>query len=299
MGRVGRGPNEFTNPGRLLGFGGDTTALVDYSNRRLLLISPAGRPGGTINLPVTADHEGTQLRVGGRAVARPSIIPEFSDRTGRIYERRTVNGVDSAHILRADRIGAVPQRLAVLKSSKTFTERFGATSAWFPLPFSGRDEWTVALDGTVIIARVQDYRIEVIGSDGQRTVSTPVTFEPVRVTQAEREQALIQPGFAALPAPSVATFKSRLTREIPEFKPPFSGRIHAAPNEMIWVPTARRSRNDPLVYDVLDRRGRRVALVQMPPRTTIVGFGRDAIYATRADEFDLLYLQRFALPRLQ
>ncbi|MGH7461079.1 MAG: hypothetical protein ACREMA_08630, partial [Longimicrobiales bacterium] len=297
VGRVGRGPNEFTNPGRLVQLRGDTTALVDLSNRRLFLITPAGRPNGTIALPSGAPPDGMQLRVGDEVVVRPSIVPEFIDDAGRIYESASLRGgIDSAALVRADRLGAIPRRLAVLKLPRNIAERLGPTSVSFPVPFSGRDEWTATADGTVIIARVIDYRIEVIEPTGQRTISPPVTFEAMGMTQQDKEQALRQPAFAALPPASVAVLNNRLNKELPESKPPFAGRIHAAPDGLIWVPTSRRSQNDPLVYDVLDRSGRRLARVRMPPRTTIVAFGRAAIYATRADEFDLLYLQRFTLP---
>ena len=49
-------------------------------------------------------------------------------------------------------------------------------------------------------------------------------------------------------------------------------------------------------FDLLDADGRLVDAVTFPEGAVMLGFGKGVVYATRKDEDDLLYLQRFRLP---
>lgn len=86
----------------------------------------------------------------------------------------------------------------------------------------------------------------------------------------------------------------------PETVPPFMRgaaivrTTGAAPQ--IWVRRTSVKDTERPMYDVFDESGRVVARVQMPPRTQIVAFGRQLVYAIRTDDDDLQYLQRYKLP---
>jgi hypothetical protein len=49
-------------------------------------------------------------------------------------------------------------------------------------------------------------------------------------------------------------------------------------------------------YDVFDAQGHRALVVALPADRRLVGFGTDALYAVRYDEFDLTYGERYPLP---
>ena len=68
----------------------------------------------------------------------------------------------------------------------------------------------------------------------------------------------------------------------------------AAPNGELWV---RRTLigADTQTYDVFDAKGARVAQVQLPKGTRLVGFGRGTAYLVRIDADDLQYVQKYTL----
>ena len=50
IGREGAGPGEYVVPSSLFPLGGDSSAVLDTPNRRLLVLTPEGEPGGVVNL---------------------------------------------------------------------------------------------------------------------------------------------------------------------------------------------------------------------------------------------------------
>jgi len=53
---------------------------------------------------------------------------------------------------------------------------------------------------------------------------------------------------------------------------------------------------DPSTYDVFDRTGSLVRTITLDHGKRVVGFGGDSVYVVAYDEFDLNYLERYALP---
>jgi len=52
------------------------------------------------------------------------------------------------------------------------------------------------------------------------------------------------------------------------------------------------------LYDVFDRTGNRAATVTLGAGKRVVGFGATSVYVVSFDEFDLNYLEQYAMPRL-
>ena len=78
--------------------------------------------------------------------------------------------------------------------------------------------------------------------------------------------------------------------------PPFEpGRVWASKDGTLWV---KRSLplGTPPTFDVFDRAGERIAIVTLPKDRELLGLGVGHAYATVADEFDLLTLERFPVP---
>jgi hypothetical protein len=65
---------------------------------------------------------------------------------------------------------------------------------------------------------------------------------------------------------------------------------------MIWVNRTRAANDDTPDFDVIDPTGKVAMRVQLPAKTRLVGLGNGTVYATRTDEDDLQYLQRYRLP---
>jgi hypothetical protein len=51
-----------------------------------------------------------------------------------------------------------------------------------------------------------------------------------------------------------------------------------------------------MLYDVFNERGSLVGSVRFPAGRRMAGTGKDVLYVARADEDDLSYLARYALP---
>ena len=73
IGRQGAGPGEYGMPGQLFAGAGDTTYMLDMSNRRLLIITPNGRVS-TETIPLR-NPDGSMV----------PIFPRAMDAQGRIY----------------------------------------------------------------------------------------------------------------------------------------------------------------------------------------------------------------------
>ena len=82
----------------------------------------------------------------------------------------------------------------------------------------------------------------------------------------------------------------------PDRMPPiYGGRLPVDPSGRAWV---RRHVKAGAVstYDVFDREGRRVGTVTLDPGKRVIGFGTGVVYVVAYDEFDLNYLERYAMP---
>ena len=80
-------------------------------------------------------------------------------------------------------------------------------------------------------------------------------------------------------------------RKIPAFNAP---RIRVGPAGNLWVRRFGKKADD-VVFDLFDGSGKLIKQVVLPPGRDIAGFGRGVVYTTAADEFDLIWLERFRL----
>ena len=302
VGRQGQGPGEYGLPGPLLAAAGDTTWLVDMLGRRFLVITPAGLPGAT--MPI----------VEGAANALRLTIPTSADRDGRLYAEQTtmvaqrgarggaVQFPESIPVVRIDRsrgstdtvFWSQQPRMSIEVSGARGSQQMRARGA---SPFSGRDGWAAGTDGAVAVVRVNGYRVEWIAPDGRRTVGPALPFTQQRVTDADKEAVIkeSQGMMMAVGGAAPAGFDIRAFLESmdwPEYKPPFLGQVHVAPDGRAWIPVTPPRFGDAITYDVVDRQGRLVERVKFPAKTHLIGFSGGALYSVRVDDDDLQYLQR-------
>jgi hypothetical protein len=174
------------------------------------------------------------------------------------------------------------------------------------------DVWTGLPDGRIAILRDGSYRV-IFASPGAAVKQGPaIASTPIAVTTAEKtammdsirhamarmNQTIGRSVAAAGGDPSKTP---KMEFEVLEpvswaaTKPPYSG-VSASPDGRLWVQTPLPHTDKGSSYDVLDGSGALVARVRLPAGETVVGFGRGAIYTTRLDTDDLMYLRRFALP---
>lgn len=297
IGRHGSGPGEYRAPLRLFALGGDSSAVFDGGNSRVMVILPDGRPGTATPVVIKSSQM-------ARASVTERYVPEASDTLGRLYRRSgmllfTPEGprrADSAAIERWDRARDRHENVAFLRM------RFVASGRWNgpreleamgpSMPFTNGDVYAVAADGRVAIVRHDDYRVEFVLPSGERVVGPRLPWEPVPVSEGHKLEWRVEQerrGASGDEKPQTAW---------PERLPPFLANAASfAPDGMLWVKRTTVAGAPPR-YDVIDPAGRLVRQVVLPLRSRVVGFGKASVYVSRYDQDDLQYLQRYALPKL-
>ena len=331
IGREGSGPGEFNLPFRLFALAADTTLLFDPGNSRYLIIGPDGKPGKDfrIETPAPAGRAGA----AGGPVRIGVSMARAADARGRLYyetpgisigpDNRPVPA-DSAAILRWDRATQRTDTMAWVKLPKNnvqtsggqgnFNVRIGGSN-----PLQARDEWTVFPDGRLAIARANPYRVEFIATNGTRTTGPALPHTPIRITDADKKEeeatqrALANTGLRMMvtEGPNGRQMSASIgggrgqtpdlppITDWPETKPPFRqglASVWARPNGELWVRRTERAGAKGALYDVIDAKGAVKNQVRVPDGLTLVGFGSGTAYTTKADEDDLLTLQRHRVP---
>ncbi len=318
VGSEGQGPEEYLQPDAVWPLPGDSTLLVDLGNGRLVAIAPDLSFGPTTPISMS------DFRPGQPGQELVIALPQGVDGEGHVYSR-LMGGMggplaDSADIIRIDRGRRSHERVARFKlGERRQTTSGGANHQNVQIsnvPLSPEDAWGVAEDGSLVIARAGDYHVEWHRPDGSVERGEPVPFRPVPIRTAEKEEWVaaqgrtgggvgisvqVQNGSVQMGFQRGGPGGSR--REIdqydwPEVKAPFyQGRIPVDGEGRAWVRRHRRA-GEPALYDVFAADGNLLGSVTLPGDGTIVGFGRGAIYVVTYDEFDLNYLQRYAMPSL-
>jgi hypothetical protein len=289
-------------------------------NRRFLLVGPDGKPGAFYAMePQSAERAPRFGALGAR----------YTDARGRLYvqgatfrlgEDGAPQQSDSAPIIRFDRATSKGDTIAWVFSPTTTIRSGGrggenrvAVTVGGSTPFAGVDDWAVTPDGRVAVVRTRDYHVDWYLPNGQRVSGPAIPYQPVRVTDDDRKAwrearqratpvvitnqtgpggttrsaGVAPPSGMSVPEPT----------DWPEVKPAFlANAAAAAPNGQLWVLRSRAAKDKIPTYDVIDAGGRVVQRVALPENTRLVGFGNGTVYLARADEDDLLYLQRYRMP---
>ena len=316
VGRVGSGPGEFQIPGRLLALPGDSTLLVDFGNNRLSILGPDGRIHRSTSMQQT--FKGPD---GGTGMTL--IMPEVTDARGRIYFDMMGSFTmgpdgppDSSAIVRwtldserYDTVAMLPNPMA-----GGATMRAGGSGGGFSFtslgggPLSPRPGWSVTPNGTTALAWPEPYHLETVQQDGPRRAGPAVPYQPVRVTEADKDAwadgmaggaVMVVSGSSSSSGGGGRSFTMPRPdpddQEWPEFKPPFASRgIWAAAENRIWV--QRYVQADAAeMYDVFDTTGTLVERITLPAGRTLIGFGPGLVYLVNTDEDDLQWLERYRI----
>jgi hypothetical protein len=159
----------------------------------------------------------------------------------------------------------------------------------------------------VAIVTPDPYRVTWVSPSGQKTVGEPIPFQRVRVTDAEKEA--YREAFRSSPPMGMSVRVGDAGRSMtqvpvpfnepaswPEFKHPYAGAQSAvlvAPTGELWIQKQLPHTEANPTFDIVGARGQLTGRVLLPPRTRLLGFGRNGtLYTVRRDADDLEYLQR-------
>jgi hypothetical protein len=265
IGRIGSGPQEYQAPSRLFSLVGDSSAVRDQRNRRLLVLGPDGEPTGVL----------PYLSVAGAGLL------VASDREGRLYSswRGTV--------LRWSPPSPVLDTVASFPTPNARPAGY-VYDPKYENPFPPLPQWAVAPSGTIAVVHPDPYRVEMFGADGIGREGPVIPIDPVEVTEEHKEQwreRMTRPGFGLLFEPT----------SWPRHLPPFlrDAAIYT-PDGRLWIQRTTPW-GDPPTFDVFDPAGRLVERVKLPPGRRLIGFGKGTAYSVVRDDLDLEYIELYIL----
>lgn len=295
LGRQGEGPEEHRSATTILPQPDGSFHVYDSANRRFLVVSAGGEIVGTARLK------------------RPALTgfsaPRGPDAAGAFYiaQRRVGDG------------GLLPEAtLYRWMHESGDLEVVGTLSNYAPgqegrgfVPMPREDAWSFLPDGSVAIVVAEDYHVEWYARGGGTVTGPPVPHPRVRVGERERE-AWLDEIYSRPPGGGVSVNGGgsgggdrRVNRRpvdpdrFPRFVPPFKrGYAPAAPWGEIWLELEVISDDEQTVFDVLGRDGTLIRRVSAEGRARLLGFGPDAIYVARKDDFDLEWLEKYERPSL-
>lgn len=301
IGHEGSGPGEYRMPADLFALPGDSTLLVDFGNMRLTVIGPDGalnesqgmmHPDGFLVYPRGADAEG-RLYFDLSNVMSMQPGESLPDSFAVVAFDRATGVIDTLTQLPRPEMG----RVTSVNGGAAFT----GTGMQ---PYQAVNDWAVAPDGGIALAWGEEYRLEWRSRGGSSVAGPSVTYEPVKITQDDKEawadrmssgavMAISTGGGSGhnrtinLPRPDIEA------QDWPAVKPAFGrNALSVTPEGEAWV---RRyvAYGEPETYDVFDAAGRRVRQIVLPADRRLVGFGRGTLYAVYVDKDDLQWLERY------
>jgi hypothetical protein len=277
VGREGAGPNEYRTPSRLIPLPGDTTLVLDRDAHRYLLIDGDGRLVETRQFPPLVDA-GAEFMRG-------------ADQQGRLFFTvgflpRSPDGPSTIEIQRWDRRLARVDTVATIMApnpkpiSRTLPGGQKVTGRRL-MPYTPQDEWVVAPSGRLVLVRAAPYRVDWREADGRITKGEAVSFDPVRVTEADKRRR----------EPDGPPFQL----EYPQTKPAFwGGRVVVDDRDHVFVQRERAAAATHSTWDGFDARGKYLGSRQLPANKQIVAISARFVYVVRTDEDDLRWLEAYA-----
>jgi hypothetical protein len=178
--------------------------------------------------------------------------------------------------------------------------------------FAPQDVWQVAPDGTLGVARSNDYHVEWLGN-GPVRAGRPVPFRRDRVTRADKisearrftaNSSIGGKGSgpnaptAASPIPSSWLTDSSLSEmadhdAFAETLPPFAARVpRISPEGVLWVERAQHA-GEPARFDLFDQNGHRIGRAVLPAGRRLLGLGRGTLYLVATDDSGVERVERY------
>jgi hypothetical protein len=304
VGRSGKGPGEYENPGTLLSLGGDSTLLIELRSSRWHLFHGAAL---VRTLPPDDPAVAAVQRIARGADARGNVVRTIAFANENAPPPPT--GPESSAVLRVHRGTARKDTLAMVKNGKqvistTTNGRGEITSvSLYAAPFTVGEETALFEDGWLAIARLGPYRVDWIAADGKVAKGRPIPWPSAKVMEADLEvffSASSGKRFESLTPQQKETRQRQVAQAMqnaPDAIPPFlRGGLIAMGDGSLLVRHPQTAANPQIGYQVVDRAGRVTKSIAMGKAESIVAVSRRWAYVTTTDDDGLQFLSRHPWP---
>ncbi|HEX6316605.1 MAG TPA: hypothetical protein VFZ73_17155 [Gemmatimonadaceae bacterium] len=295
--RRGQGPGEYGMAGPVFRIGGDSSLMVDFMARRLLLLD--------------ADQMVATIPADNPVLRATQGFVRFADRLGHVTSLKSPeppNGEsvstnrDSSTVLRyhrstgkVDTITKIMDRPAVRTVVRNAKGEV-SSSSFRALRLSVGEQYIMHHDGWIAVVRINPFRVDWREPDGRWTRGAPLPIPIIRMT--EREKAASRARTAASmatnprstpPPPQLRTPDD----EWPDAMPPYiQGELQFSPDGDVIIRRQPSADHPGVAYYLVDRRGRLLGVIEMKDNERIIGAGARAIYVEETDADDLKYIRR-------
>lgn len=296
IGRKGGGPLEYATVSFVHAIGADSSIMADFQNQRWLLFA-SDRPVGPVP-PTDAAVKAAPFGAFYGADARGRVLAraQAERRDGVVETGRE----DSTTVMlihratgRADTVARtlnLPRTLMQERNAQGVVTR----ASTMPRVLLGSEETAILLtDGTLVVARVDPFRVDWRAPDGTWTRGQPLPIARIRVDARERDAYVarqqpmnLPPGIQGPPPPNAGNFA--------EFVPPFpsGAAVQQGPDGTVLIRRTRSADFPGNHYFVIDRVRGLIGEISLPIEKAIVGAGPNSLYVTTRDSDDVLRLSR-------
>jgi hypothetical protein len=319
------------NVGGLLPYYGDTSLFVDTRALSLVVFDPNGKmvrtfappqPANTVLLVSGAAFDGRGHFVYSRSAfvrvtmpgsgSTPPVAPPPGAPTA-------IPAHDSAAIVRGDAkthvvdtVGYVMKMATDAPHAERVNDSLILKVTIYPVRVT--DEWAVVSDGSIALVRASDYHVDWVSPDGSHTASPRIAHEWIRLTDSAKQSLVDSVRHIADSETVVAAIAAKTTQQaadfaktiytaaditaVPDYLPPFSqGAVKADADNHLWI---REGPFDPSIttvqiYDVVDRQGRLIDRIRLPPSLNLIGFGPGVAYLSSREGSGLV-IAKYRIP---
>ena len=311
---TGSAPNRYSSQlAGLIAYHGDSTLFVDPASVSMAVLDPSGRFVRTLAVPRARD---VRNLIGG-----PFGTPGLDPQRRLVYRASpAMTGPppkssgpeppaqlpDSAIIVRFDfgsrgldtlaRVSVPQVKLLFSKDDKGRSSLLSIVN-----PFALTDDWALLADGTVVVLRGQQFRVELFDATGKLTGQSKIALNWKRlsdddktalidsarkdlIVRAERSGGLK----GAMPEGMELVSPGELADYLPAFRP---GAARADAEGNVWVRTTEVV-NGGSVYYVINARGDLIDRVLVPAGRVIAGFGSGGTVYMGVLDGDIARLER-------
>jgi hypothetical protein len=141
------------------------------------------------------------------------------------------------------------------------------------VPYYMWETTALALDGWVVVLRMDPYRVDWRTPSGSWVRGAPIPFGKVAVDEKEKRAFLVRTARGGKPSEASAW-------TWPDSVPPWviSPSLQFTPDGKVIVQRTQTADHPGLRYDLIDRTGVRERQIELPVNERIVGFGAGAVY---------------------